>query len=54
MEKDIVSFIENNVKQWCKNEQRKKARKKAYYQKPYPCEKDIYGRKKVRTDEQTN
>ena len=55
MEKDIVSFIENNVKTWQKNEQkRKQAKKRAFFQKPYPCEKDIYGRKKVRTDEQTN
>ena len=54
MKKDIVSFIENNVKTWQQNEKRKQARKKAYLQKPYPCDSDIFGRKKVRTDEQTN
>lgn len=47
--------MEKDIKQWQENEKRKKqTRKRAYLQRPYPDDNDIHGRKKVRTDEQTN
>jgi len=48
MEKDIVSFIENNVKTWQKNEQKRKqaAKNRVLRSNVYPNDMDIYGKEK--------
>ena len=49
--KGFAELIENNVKTWQENEQRKNAAKKAYKEKLYPTREDIYGKSEVKTDE---
>ena len=46
MEPTILGLFQKHGKEWVKNEKRKQAKKRAFFQKPYPCDRDIYGRKR--------